>query len=110
MLPTKYDFQIYRGDYFTKEFRFYDLDSDGNKIPLDFTNAIVKSQCRDSTDIKSKLIFEFTVGVFENVITITLLPNQTQLIEPGSYVYDLQINDNTKLFGKIKIVGDVTHD
>lgn len=108
MLPKKYDFQIYRGDYFTKEFRFYDLDLDGNKIPIDLTGAIVKSQVRESTDIKAKLIFEFSIGVFENIITITLLPSQTQLIEPGSYVYDLQVNDNTKLFGKIKIIGDIT--
>ena len=107
-LPTQYNFSIYRGDTFTKEFAFYDIDDQGVKTPIDMSNSIAKSQCRESADIKAKLIFEFTTSITENKVTISLTPAQTQLIEPGSYVYDLQIDDVTKLYGKIKIIGDIT--
>lgn len=108
MLPTKYDFALYRGDNFTKEFKFYDQTPDGTKIPVDFTGLSAKCQVRESSDLDAKLVFEFTVIVNANSVTISLLPEQTKNIEAGSYVYDLQIDDVTKLFGKVRLIGDIT--
>ena len=110
MLPVKYDLQLYRGDYYQKEFRFYDLDENNNKIPSNLNGVVAVAQVRDSTDFNAALIINFSVGIIDNVITITTTPVQTQNIEAGSYVWDLQVGDVTKLYGKIKIIGDVSHD
>lgn len=110
MLPSKYDYSIYRGDIFTKEFAFYNIDADGVKTPVDLSGSIAKAQCRDAVDYRSKLMFEFTTNIYANKVTISLSPTQTQTLEPGSYVYDLQIDNVTKLYGKIRLIGDVTHD
>lgn len=107
MLPTKYDFAIYRGDNFIKEFKFYDQTPDGTKIPVDFT-GFAKCQVRESSDLDAKLIFEFAVIVSANSVTITAPPELTNGLEAGTYVWDMQVGDVTKLFGKIKIIGDIT--
>lgn len=108
MIPTQYNFSIYRGDIFRKEFAFYNIDDQGVKTPIDISGATVKCQCRESSDLNSPLIFEFSVSINANSVTISLTPLQTQAIEAGSYVYDLQIDDVTKLYGKIKLIGDIT--
>ncbi len=108
MLPTKYDLNLYRGDNFTKEFKFYDQTPDGTKIPVDFTGLSAKCQVRESSDLDAKLVFEFTVSINANSVTITAPPELTNGLEAGSYVWDMQVGDVTKLFGKIKIIGDIT--
>ena len=108
MLPTKYDFQLYRGDNFTKEFKFYDQTQDGTKIPVDFTGLSTKCQVRESSDLNAKLIFEFAVEINLNSVTIMATPELTKSLEASKYYYDLQVGDTTKLYGKLVLIGDIT--
>lgn len=105
MLPTTIDFEIYRGDAFSKRMRF---SSDGQ--PEDLTGKPILAQMRTGTDLNAKLVATF--GVYREdangLISISLSPNDTSNLKAGDYVYDVQVGDRTRVAGTITLVPDVS--
>lgn len=104
MLPEKTRLQIYRGDAWQLKTSFFDDAGEA----IDFTGATILAQCRESTTLDSGLLFEFRTAIDPDGVVISLLPEDTQEIEQGTYVFDLQIGSRTYLAGQVVLTGDVS--
>lgn len=105
--------QIIRGDDVTLHITFTDQDND----PVDITGSevffTVKNKLADVDD--DALIATSTTShtTPDSGITSIVLTNTDTDINPGTYVYDLQLIDETDsvssiIYGKFQIVDDVT--
>lgn len=105
-MPTKYNIEHYRGDAYSQEIKFKtDL---GN--PEDLTGQTIIAQIRESTDLDAVKLLDFSVGREDTngAITLSLTGSQTQSLEAGTYVYDVQVGTETRLYGNFKLIGDVS--
>lgn len=113
MATGTYDTTMNQGDTWRRNLKWNDSAGD----PMDLTGYTARMQLRTSVD-SVDVVIELTTG--NGRITITL-PNQidveisaedTALIDPGSYKYDLEMIAGTDvhklLRGKIKVIAEVT--
>lgn len=109
-LPLQHDLFIYRGDTFRQSIT---LQTGG--LPVDLTTAQITAQCRIDTELRSRLVFDFTIveidftlGKFKLVAEAT----KTENLRKGIYVWDLQIviggEPKTWLTGELELSPDVT--
>lgn len=107
MMPERYDIKHYRGDEFSEQFAFkLDLD----RTPEDLTGQTIIAQIRESTDLDAALIATFTIQRFdsEGRIILSLSPADTQSLDAGKYVYDVQIGARTRIYGSFVLTGDTS--
>lgn len=105
MLPAQHDIAHYRGDEFSKRFRF---TTDGQ--PDNLTGLPIIAQCRKTTDINAALLFAFTVVRDDpnGIVELTLEPAATAALQAGIYYWDLQIGTRTRVAGEFEIVPDIS--
>jgi hypothetical protein len=110
MNPEKYNLTLYIQRDFCKDFTF--VDEEGNLIPIDswvFKSQIRSTKCQDGT-----LLAEFTIDIdpTTSTITLNLSDSETQLLEEGTYFWDLLVEMNgcdvNLLEGKVKVLCTVT--
>jgi len=108
--PGTYNFSYYRGD--TAEFVVRPKASNGSSYVLtgysaDFTIA----NRRGSTG--SQFTAQAVVDEVNSLVTCTIVPTLGRTLSPGTYVYDVQIDNGpsqifTILTGTITVTDDVT--
>lgn len=107
MSPERYNLEGYRGDAISHGFRFLN----DNGTPENLTGKTIIAQVRTNTKLDAPLLFAFTVSVptpTSGEVTLTALPAVTAAIPEGSYAYDIQIGDTTRLYGTYRLIGDVS--
>lgn len=105
MFPERFNFKHYRGDRFSKSINFK-----LNGVAEDLTGATILAQVRADEDIASPKLFDFRLSRIDaqGSVEFWLSPADTSSLDAGSYVYDIQINDTTRLYGKFELIGDVS--
>ena len=99
--------RIKRGDTFSFVLNF--TDSTANLV-----GSSVRSQIRESAAAGANLIVDWgTIAIVSDKVDFSLTTEQTSLLTPGSYVYDVElISASGKVFtfleGQVWIDGDVT--
>lgn len=84
--------------------------NDANGNPKDLTDFTVRSQIRKSYYSTTAVNFEISIdSPIDGLITMEMSSNTTSNINPGRYVYDVQIQDNitgivTRIFEGIATV------
>jgi hypothetical protein len=101
------DLEMYRGDTHTVAVEFE--DSDGDAIPVTGWAAWMTVRNSDQQAVVEK----FTASVPEgNVVEFVLEPGDTEGINPGRYLYDIQVkttqNEVKTFAGRITILKDIT--
>lgn len=107
MSPERYNLEGYRGDAISHGFRFLN----DNGTPENLTGKTIIAQVRASTKLDAQLLFAFTVSVpapTTGEVTLSALPAATAALQEGSYSYDIQIGDTTRLYGTYRLIGDVS--
>lgn len=111
-VPVKQDIAHYRGDTLSVVLRLW--EDEAKTDPADLAAATVTAQVRVSTSAKTP-IASFGVETAGNQITLTLLPDQAQIL-PAKAVYDCQVDwtsDATRVqtvvAGALTAAADVTH-
>jgi len=108
--PGTYNFNYYRGD--TSEFVIRPKTSSGSDFPLTgYTGQFVIANRRGSTG--TQYTAQATVNTSTNIVTCTILPTTGRGLEPGTYFYDVQINNGanliyTLLTGTVTVSDDVS--
>jgi len=92
--------------------------TDDNNTPIDITNNVywmtLKNQQADvDPGVIQTNITATGVDATNGIVVISFVDNETRLVEPGRYYYDVQevdTSDNvyTLLLGKVKVLQDVT--
>lgn len=107
------DLQVIRGD--TEAINVNVRDASGVSVPFvtgDTVYFTVKKSVYDTAKLFQKVVTTFTEGSAH----IEIAPEDTKLLNPGRYVYDIQL---TKVDGSVKtivppskfeIAGEVTHE
>lgn len=105
-MPQKYNIEHYRGDSFSQAIV---IKSNG-VTPDNLSGKTIIAQVRESTDLDAPKLLDFSVARVDAAgeVAIILTPSQTQDMEAGNYVYDLQIGSDTVLYGNFKLIGDVS--
>jgi hypothetical protein len=110
-VPLNQDIAHYRGDTLSVVLRLW--EDEAKTDPADLAAATVTAQVR-ATATSATAIASFDVAVAGNMITLTLLPEQAQLL-PTKAVYDCQVDwtsDATRVqtvvAGKLTAAADVT--
>ncbi len=113
---AKIDFEVFRGDTFKKTLKF--TDGDGN--PIDISGWKVTFTVKrpeyiagddDDSDAEKQIVNVVTDGLSGK----TTLDWQAIDIEPGNYVYDIQVVKAdgtvfTPLYGAFNVNADVTRE
>lgn len=111
--PGTYNFSYYRGD--TNEFVIRPKTSTGSAFALTGYTAIFKiSDVRGPTGVQ--ISAAAVVDASANIVTCTIIPAVGRLLTGTSYVYDVQITNETPnpdviftlLTGTITVTSDVT--
>jgi hypothetical protein len=112
--PGTYNFNYYRGD--TAEFVIQPKNSNGEAFDLtgysaSFTIATSRGPNPDNDYTADAVVNDVT-----NIITCTIVPSTGRSLEAGTYVYDVQITNETPnpdviftlLTGTITVTNDIT--
>lgn len=108
--PGTYNFSYYRGD--TAEFVVRPKTSNGSAFDLtDYSADFTIANRRGSTGSQQTAVT--SIDILNSTITCTILPSTGRSLNPGTYVYDVQINNGsnqifTILTGTITVTDDVT--
>ena len=105
----RYDIEIYRGATSKKDARYKINDS-----PVDLTDYTVRAQIRpqeNSETLTAEITCEVTAE--QGLIEMSLGPEETVAIAPGTYFWDLKITDeageaDVDIYGKAVVKGRVT--
>lgn len=108
--PGTYNFSYYRGD--TAEFVIRPKTSSGAAFPLTGYSAdffIANRRGSTGTQYEAQAV----VNTVDSLVTCTILPGTGRNLSPGTYVYDIQINNGsnqiyTLLTGTITVTDDIT--
>lgn len=111
-MPTSYPIDLYRGDSWARDVRFW--TDDAATLPADLTGVVAAAQIRDAVD--GDYVIELDAIVELPNIVHLQLPAANWSTEPGptSGVWDLQLHNATTgnvwtpLAGPVRITGDVT--
>lgn len=108
--PGTYNFSYYRGD--TAEFVARPKNANGTSFPLtDYSANFTIANKRGSSGTQYEA--QAVVDSVNNIVTCTILPAVGRSLVPGTYVYDVQINNGTTIIytlltGTITVTDDVT--
>jgi hypothetical protein len=111
--PGSYNFNYYRGDTF--EFVIRPKVANGSSFDLlgytaIFTIADVRGP--NGTQYSDAQGITATVNSTTDIVTCTITPAGGNLLDAGTYVYDVQITNNIQVFtlltGSITITDDIT--
>ena len=101
---------IYKGDTYTHEIRI----KDGANANTNITGRTYKAQMRKSRS-SSTTVLSFTIAITNaanGVVTMSLAPEVTSSIDPGTYFYDFEENNagyvTTLMAGKVSLTGQVS--
>ena len=102
---------IYKGDSYTHEVRIRNSANANTNI----TGRTYTAQIRKSRSSES-VVLSFTVAITDainGVVLISLSPELTSSINPGTYFYDFEEKNGsyitTLMAGKVSINGEVSH-
>ncbi len=112
--PSTYNFNYYRGD--TAQFVARPKNAnDGSSFNLTNYNAIFTIANQRGTGATQYSDAEGIVAVVDeatNVVTCTITPAGGRELAPGTYVYDVQIDNESQVFtlltGSITVTDDIT--
>lgn len=107
--PGTYNFTYYRGD--TSQFVIRPKTANGSAFDLtDFDAAFTIATERGSTGIQTACTA--VVNESTDIVTCTITPAVGRTLQPGTYPYDVEIENGievyTLLTGTITIVNDIT--
>lgn len=110
MLPSDYPLELYHGDSYEWQFKFW-LDS-AKTQPMDLTDVIAKAEIRDESGGLVIFLLGTTI-VLPNTISMTLAADMSEELPLQSMVWDLQLTwpsgaVNTVVAGSVAITADVT--
>ena len=102
---------IYKGDSYTHEIRIKDSANNNTNITgRTYTAQMRKSRSSDT------VVLSFNVSMTNptnGIVTISLTPEATSSIQPGTYFYDFEETNGsyitTLMSGKISLSGEVSH-
>lgn len=107
--PGTYNFSYYRGD--TAEFVIRPKSANGSSFDLSgYTAQFVIANKRGSLGTQ----YEQTavVNSSTDIVTCTILPEDGRLLSPGTFVYDVQIQNGLQIYtlltGTITVTDDIT--
>ncbi len=102
-LPSNYDLDLYRGDYFPLRITL----EDNLGVPLDLTGYTAAAQIRSTFDDPVSYDFDATITPLTGTIDLILTSVVSETILAGSYVWDFQVTEPS---GNVRtyITGDVT--
>lgn len=107
--PGTYNFNYYRGD--TNQMVVRPKTANNNAFPLTGYSAaytIATTRGATATQYSSTAVVDET----NNIVTCTITSSEGRLLEPGTYVYDVEINNGlqtyTILTGTITVTDDIT--
>jgi hypothetical protein len=114
MLPSRYNFEIWRGDTFTTEIDI--IDQAG--LPVNITDWSFKMEVKENYQATPIIVLSTDNGKIQIVdgplgkISLNLTPTDTA-VPAKRYIYDLQATTNTNdvitiLFGSFFVYQDVT--
>jgi len=111
MEQGEYDLNLYRGDTFSRGFRFWETTINGT--PFDLTGAVAEAEFRDKPGGASVLAFTCVVTL-PNTITIHLVPAQWASSTPAKGYWDLEVTFSptevyTLLAGEVVVKQDITN-
>lgn len=102
---------IYKGDSYTHEVRI----KNSANVNTNITGRLYKAQMRKSKASES-VILNFDVLISDavnGVIILSLPPERTSSIQPGSYFYDFEETNGayitTLMRGKVSVTGEVSY-
>lgn len=75
------------------------IDSDGN--PLDLTNYTTASQMRKNYATSTAVTFTSSHNGANGQVTIELSNSETENLDPGRYLYDVEITSNTNIVTRV---------
>lgn len=110
-MAAQANLKIYQGDDYVADVVV--MQADG-VTPADLTGFTAQSQIRISPgDTSANGAAEFTVGITNNIISLTLTNAVTKALSSPTYVWDLQIIDpvgwiTTLLYGAVQVTQEVT--
>jgi hypothetical protein len=108
--PSTYNFNYYRGD--TAQFVARPKNAnDGSSFDLtDYDGTFTIADVRGATG--TQISAEATVNETTDIVTCTISSTVGRDLEPGTYVYDVQIDNGiqvyTLLTGTITVTDDIT--
>ncbi len=106
-LPAPKNLTIYRGDAWVIKLGLTHKDTG---LAQDITGLPILAQVKSNTLITTPPLFEFRVERVDTsgIIFLHLTPDDTKLLNSGTYKYDVQVGDQTVLYGDAIIVPDVS--
>lgn len=107
--PGTYNFNYYRGD--TNQFVIRPKNANGSSFDLtDYTATFTVANRRGSTGTQYEMVA--VVNELTDIITCTIEPNDGRLLSPGTFVYDVQIDNGIQIYtiltGSITVTDDIT--
>lgn len=91
MTAARHDFQMDRGATFR---RVLLLKQSADGPAMDLSNWSGEAKMRHTyEDASAAAEFDITINPSQGKVTMTLEANQTGSLEPGRYVYDLELDD-----------------
>lgn len=91
MTAARHDFQMDRGATFRRVL-ILKQSADGPIMDLANWSGAAKMR-RTYDDANAAATFTITINVQQGKVTMELDPNQTGALEPGRYVYDLELDN-----------------
>jgi len=112
MEQGQYDLKLYRGDTYSRGFRFW--EDDIGQTAFDLTGAVAESEFRDKPGGASIMVFTCAITL-PNTITIHLVPDQwlNSTAPPKGY-WDLEVTFSptevyTLIAGDVIVTKDITN-
>lgn len=107
--------QIYRGDTYSHSIGFWNDEAETDPFAITGTVTAQIKSARLTSDADGTALASFACvvsGAGDNIVTISLTPEQTEDLPEGAAYWDLQVDDSgtitTLLTGKVKVWGDIT--
>ena len=110
-MAAERNISIYKGDSYTHEVRIRNSANVNTHITgRTYTAQMRKSRSSDSIVISFDIVISSAIN---GLITMSLSPQATSSIEPGTYFYDFEETNGTYvttlMTGKVSLTGQVSH-
>jgi hypothetical protein len=107
--PGSYNFNYYRGD--TKQIVIRPKTANGESFALlDYNAAFTIATARGAS--ATQYVASAVVDDVNDLVTCTILDSVGRSLQPGSYVYDVQIENGIEVYtiltGNITVTDDIT--
>jgi hypothetical protein len=108
-LPSNYDLELYRGDYFSTSI----VLKDSTGVVLNLSGYTAKCSIRTSFSATESFDATCTITAAEGRVDILFPSSVTETIAAGDYIWDFQVtnpdgNVRTYLAGDVKVWDEVT--